>query len=66
MDDKRWMPASEPPKETQRVLVTAKRDNGLRFLTIAYWTEAGWSGLWNSNEVIAWMPLPQKYRGEIK
>lgn len=61
----KWVPASTSPKEGQRVLVTAKRSNGLRVLTTAVWTDTGWSGVWSSEEVLAWMPLPEPYDEEV-
>lgn len=58
-----WIPCSERlPKDGQKVLVTLQSDNiiDLDVDTVRYYHA---SAFWK-HYVIAWMPLPESYRGE--
>ena len=63
-----WIPCSERlPKESRKYLVTVFDGIGKRTTTAPYhrrsnsWTLTGRMAYW---KVIAWMPLPEPYKGE--
>lgn len=60
----RWIPCSERlPEHRLYVLVTYKYEYGLIDNGITWYSET--ENKWNtSREVIAWMPLPEPWRGE--
>ena len=62
--EEQWIPCSERlPKNRLCVLVTYKYEYGLIDHGITWYGQA--EGKWNtSREVIAWMPLPEPYKGE--
>ena len=61
IEPQKWVSCSERlPEENDEVLVTGKVDNAL-YVDIDEWTG---SGFWiNAFGVIAWMPLPEPYKG---
>lgn len=64
--EQRWIPVTERLPENRRyVLVTYKYVYGLIDHGITWYGEA--EKKWNtSRDVIAWMPLPEPYKGEVK
>ena len=62
----RWIPCSERlPEHRLYVLVTYEYEYGLIDNGITWYS--GTENKWNtSREVIAWIPLPEPYRGEEK
>lgn len=62
VEPQKWIPCTPEtmPEENDEVLVTGKVDNAL-YVDIDEWTG---SGFWiNAFGVIAWMPLPEPYKG---
>lgn len=64
-----WIPVSEAlPEKHQRVLVTIRRSDGeYRVRSGNYSDEYFWidnGDHWKCNEALAWMPLPEPYRGD--
>lgn len=58
-----WIPCSERlPEERQKVLVTLETFTGVRFVRMDWIKDGNW-WLWNSDNVTAWMPLPEPYKG---
>lgn len=51
------------PKPEEYVLVTCKAKSGRRTVLRAYHDSVRWCGNLMS-QVIAWMPLPEPYKGE--
>lgn len=64
--EQRWIPCSERlPEHRLYVLVTYKYEYGLIDNGITWYSET--ENKWNtSREVIAWMPLPEPYKGETE
>ena len=67
--ERRWIHVSETlPEKHQRVLVTIKRTDGeMRVRSGNYFDDYFWidSGdYWKCNEVLAWMPLPEPWKGK--
>lgn len=67
--ERKWIPVTEAlPEKHQRVLVTIKRIDGeMRVRSGNYFDDYFWidnGDYWKCNEVLAWMPLPEAYRGE--
>ena len=65
----KWIPVTEAlPEKYQRVLVTIKRIDGeMRVRSGDYHDDYFWidnGDFWKCNEVLAWMPLPEPWRGE--
>ena len=61
-----WIPCSENLPETEdKVLCCTATKKGQKNITIGYYIadKAYWACGMNSN-VIAWMPLPEAYKGE--
>lgn len=71
LERSRWIPCSEMlPEENVLVLVSVKKKGGLpEWQTYHYVTDidvwdtdaGGWYG--NKSKVVAWMPLPDPYKG---
>lgn len=68
--EQRWIPCSERlPEESGRYLISVLDGVGRRITVAPYqprykaWTMTGRMAYW---KVIAWMPLPEPYRGEEK
>ena len=67
--ERKWIPMTERlPEKHQRVLVTIKRTGGeMRVRSGNYFDDYFWidnGDCWKCNEVLAWMPLPEPWRGE--
>lgn len=62
--ERKWIPCSERlPEHRLYVLVTYKYEYGLIDNGITWYSET--ENKWNtSREVIAWMPLPEPYKGD--
>lgn len=68
MQHEKWIPCSERlPRDDEEVIVTCLDDSGD---TPFSYTTTGWhfKGMWVCNDercmfVIAWMPLPEPYKG---
>ena len=59
-----WIPVTDRvPDNEQYVLCTTLTKKGLRNLVIGYYADGRWCCGMNSN-VIAWMPLPEPWKGE--
>lgn len=60
----KWTPCSEAlPINEDYVLCTTEKKNGDRSVVRGYYTGSTWACGMNSN-VVAWMPLPEAYKGE--
>lgn len=58
-----WIPCSERlPEEWQKVLVTLEAFKGVRIVRTDQIVDGNW-WQWNSDNVTAWMPLPEPYKG---
>ncbi len=67
--ERKWIPVTEAlPEKHQRVLVTIKRTDGeMRVRSGNYSDDYFWidnGDYWKCNEVLAWMSLPEPWRGE--
>lgn len=61
-----WIPVTEElPEEGLMVLVTAQTKKGDRNVNRAYQADGFWHGSGSMSNVIAWMPLPEPYKGEV-
>jgi hypothetical protein len=57
-----WIPCSERlPEESGCYLVSVKNDHERRYSKTSWFGKDGWFA---RQDVIAWMPLPEEYRGE--
>ena len=60
-----WIPTSvQLPPNSNEVLVTGRHESDYKHLWVgvdSYFREGGWL---NFDEVTAWMPLPEPYRGK--
>lgn len=62
-----WIPVSERlPENDKTVLVTCKTLKGILSVNRAYYSKeiGGWHGSGSMSGVIAWMPMPEPYKGE--
>jgi hypothetical protein len=58
-----WIPVAERlPEERQKVLVTLETFTGVRFVRTDQIIDGNW-WQWNSDNVTAWLPLPEPYKG---
>ena len=63
--DKGWIPCSkEMPKDEEIVLVTCATKKGVRNVNRAYYADGFWHGSGSMSQVVAWMPLPEPWKGE--
>ena len=65
----KWIPVTKRlPEKHQRVLVTIKRTDGeMRVRSGDYFDDYFWidnGDYWKCNEVLAWMSLPEPWKGE--
>lgn len=61
-----WIPCSKRlPKETEEYLITTKDQYGDTFVkkTMYFPDEKLWWGVYSSETVTAWMPVPKPYEG---
>lgn len=59
-----WIPVSERLPETDdKVMCCTETKKGNKNIVIGYYMDGAWRCGMNSN-VIAWMPLPEPYKGE--
>lgn len=68
--ENKWIPVTEGlPEAEEIVLVTDGRKTGQRIVVKAFryldGDESKWHGPIGMHEVIAWMPLPEPYDGEV-
>ena len=62
----KWIPCSERLPETEdKVMCCTETKKGNKNIVIGYYMDGAWRCGMNSN-VIAWMPLPEPYKGESK
>lgn len=67
MEQYEWILVTEQmPELFELVLVTTVDQFGVRRLRQGWWNGDLWRLQYSNDKVIAWMPPPQKYRGEIK
>jgi hypothetical protein len=62
----RWIPCSERlPEEAGHYLCSFRKANRIDsiYVDLAYWTGGRWYG-YLANEINAWMPLPEPWKGE--
>ena len=60
----KWIPCSERMPETNdMVLVSCKLESGYKHVTRAYYDKE--ENHWTTSGVIAWMPQPEPYDGEV-
>ena len=60
-----WIPCSERLPETDEVmLVTAQPKKGAPNVNRAYYMDGHWHGSGSMSNVVAWMPLPEPWKGE--
>ena len=65
VNDHKWIPVTERlPKSNQIVLVT--EDGEVKLCTYELWYGYGYGFYGSRGKVIAWMPLPEPYKGENK
>ena len=60
-----WIPVSKKlPKETEEYLITCKDQDGDTYVkkTMYFPDEELWWGIYSSETVTAWMPVPEPYR----
>ena len=61
----KWIPCSERlPEATGFYLVTKSQGSGQILMAIGHYSSYGWSGIGHFHEALAWMPLPEPYKGE--
>ena len=59
----RWIPCAERlPREEDKVLCCTQTKAGAKNIVLGYYAGGKWRCGMNSN-VVAWMPLPQMYKG---
>lgn len=59
-----WIPVSERLPETEdKVMCCTETKKGNKNIVIGYYMDGAWRCGMNSN-AIAWMPLPEPYKGE--
>ena len=57
-----WIPVEqELPKDCEYVLVTQQSKKGDRTVNRAYYADGSWHGSGMTNNVTAWIPLPEPY-----
>lgn len=72
--DKEWVPCSErmpEPKETENLIAKYYLvQNEYGDMMVARWDGKGWEQMYQheylEDDIIAWMPLPEKYKTEME
>ena len=60
-----WIPCSERlPEDDEIMLVTCQPKKGNPNVNRAYYMDSVWHGSGSMSNVVAWMPLPEPYRGK--
>lgn len=62
LEQTRWIPCSERLPENEGVYLVTFKLSFMNFIEVCTFTKAGWNKV-GYDEVIAWMPLPEVYRG---
>lgn len=57
-----WIPVEKPPEERKNYLCTVECA-GCRHRIIGHYNKPGWTDDYAGQKVIAWMPLPESYKG---
>lgn len=59
-----WIPVSERLPETDDLmLVSCRTKKGINSVNRAYYSNGAWHGSGSMGGVVAWMPLPEPYKG---
>ena len=62
-----WIPVSERLPETDDLmLVSCRTKKGINSVNRAYYSNGAWHGSGSMSGVVAWMPLPEPYKGGEK
>ena len=62
-----WIPVSDRlPDNEEMMLVTCRTKKDVSSVNRAYYSRGSWHGSGSMSGVIAWMPMPDPYSGEVE